>query len=320
MGIGIGAVHCLAPEKRVRIADLPACAGLEAEALASLQACGVRTVAIHPDTDACELAIRACRELLADHPHEPDFLIHIESRASERLAGSDACRVQAGAGLTSAVPFTVGGLACVGPSAAWALAHDLLLADPARRSILLAFGTRPAEDKRIRYPASVLGDGAFAMTIVREGRPALKASRMSADGSFNDRVHVDYVKAPWHEWGAERAVRERLGFDLAMESRTRLAQLVDETLTDAGLARDDVAAAVLQNLPADASPFFEQALGLPIHPICAEQLAERGNLGPMGAVLSLDRLLTTAGLRSGDHVLILSRSRGAAWAVTLWEA
>ncbi|WP_329174659.1 3-oxoacyl-[acyl-carrier-protein] synthase III C-terminal domain-containing protein [Streptomyces sp. NBC_01477] len=318
MSIGIGAIHCLLPQDRVSVTDLPEFAGQQDVEPGSADISGVRTVSVSTDDSACDLAVRACRELLAAHPGEPDLMIQIASRPAEALPGSDAHRIHNRVGLTSAFPFTVGGLGCAGASVAAALARDLLLADPARHSVLLAYGSRPADGDRVRYPVAVVGDGAFAMTIARGGRPVLKAHRMQADGIFNDLYRVDHKRAPGQEWSEENALKGGY-FELATQSRTRMSALVDETLSDAGLTKDDIAATLMPNVTASAYQFYEQALGLPIHPVCGKHLAEVGHLGPIDVILNLHRLPAEGDLSSADHVLVLSNARYATWAVTLWE-
>ncbi|MDR3032884.1 MAG: 3-oxoacyl-ACP synthase [Kitasatospora sp.] len=319
MSIGIGAVHCLLPEQRVVVADLPELARLDEEELKFADRAGVRTVGVFPDTEPTELAARACRELIAVHPVDPDLVIHIGSRAPDVLIGSDAGKIAHLAGLTSTFPFTVDGLGCAGSSAAWGLGRDLLLGDPDRESVLITYGSRPTGVDRVRNPVTVIGDGAFAMTLVRGGRPVLKAHRMEADSSFHDLFKVDYKNTPRSQWREECANNDRYSFELAMHSRTRLSGLVDRVLADAGLAKDDVTATLMQNVTASAYQFYERTLDLPIHRICAVHLAELGHLGAMDVVLNLDRLLAVGGLERGDHVLVLSNSPVAAWTVTLWE-
>lgn len=327
-GIGIGAIHCVLPADRAPVAALPELARLGPAEREFVASAGVRTVGVFPDTDAADLAARACRELLAgsgkdsdagagDRP-EPDLLIMVSPRAPDTLIGSDAARVQATAGLDSTFTFAVDGLGCAGASVAWALARDLLVADPARDSILIAFASRPAGTDRIRYPVTVIGDGAFAMTMVRSGRPALRAHRMWTDGTFHDLFHIDYKRTPWREWREECRSTFRYSFELAMHSRLRLGKLVDAVLADAGITRDRVAATVMQNVTASAYDFYEHLLGLPIHPLCRPHLAELGHLGAMDVVLNLDRLLATGAVTDGDLVLVLNNSP-VAWAVTLWE-
>ena len=257
--------------------------------------------------------------MLAGDGIEPDLLLLVGARAPDVLLGSDPCRVQADTKLASTFSFTVDGLGCAGSSAAWALARDLLVADPSRESVLITHASRPTGVDRVRYPVTVIGDGAYAMTIVRCGRPVLRAHRMQTDGSFHDLFRVDYKQSPWYEWREECASPDRYRFELAMHSRLRLGKLVDQVLADARVDKGDVAATLMQNVTASAFDFYSSLLGLPIDPVCRENLSGLGHLGAMDVVLNLDRLLASGRLGEGDLVLMLNNSPVAAWAVTLWE-
>lgn len=316
-GIGIGGIRCVLPDAFVDVAALPEIALLGSEEAEFAAASGVRRVGVFGDgTTTAELAARACRELA---PADADVLLLVAPRAPDVLLGSDACRVQAESKLSPAFAFTVDGLGCTGSSAAWGLARDLLVADPAREAVVIAHASRPTGPDRVRYPVTVIGDGAYAMTIVRGGRPVLRAHRMRTDGEFHDLFRVDYKKVPWYEWREECASPDRYRFELAMHSRLRLAGLVDEVLAEAGVGKDGVAATLMQNVTAGAYEFYESLLGLPIHPVCRQALESHGHLGAMDVVLNLDRLLATGQLAAGDLVLVLNNSPVAAWAATLWE-
>jgi 3-oxoacyl-[acyl-carrier-protein] synthase-3 len=316
VSVGIGAVHCVLPDKLVTVAELPEFSLLGKEEADFAAGSGVRTVGVFPDAPAAELAAEACRGLAAG---QADVLLLVAPRAPDVLLGSDAGRVQAGCGLRPGFAFTVDGLGCTGSSAAWGLAADLLAADPARETVLIAHASRPTGVDRIRYPVTVIGDGACAMTIVRGGRPVLRSHRIRTDGSFHDLFRVDYKAVPAYEWREECDSPDRYRFELAMRSRLELGALVDEVLTDAGVGRDAVAATVMQNVTGSAYEFYTSLLGLPIHPLCAEHLAAYGHLGAMDVVLNLDRLLATGELSTGDLVLVLNNSPVAAWSATLWE-
>lgn len=324
-GIGIGAIHCVLPPERVKVSELPEIELLGHDEARFVQECGIDTVGVLTDAANGELAAQACRELLAADGsddrsrRDPDLLMMVGPRSPDVLLGSDVCRVQADLGLESTFAFTVDGLGCTGSSAAWALARDLLVADPRRDSVLITHASRPTGADRVRYPVTVIGDGAYAMTMVRGGRPVLRAHRMETDGSFHDLFRVDYKQAPWYEWREECQSPDRYRFEMAMHSRMRLSRMVDEVLAEAGLDRGRVTAAVMQNVTASAFEFYETLLGIPIHPVCRTHLADYGHLGAMDVVLNLDRLLASGDVSTGDHVLILNNSPVAAWAVTLWQ-
>jgi 3-oxoacyl-[acyl-carrier-protein] synthase-3 len=317
--IGIGAVHCLLPRQRVPVAELPELATLGHEEVEFVGSSGIRTVGVFPDAPASEWAVRACRALPLDSSDQPDVMVLVAPRSPDVLLGSDAGRVQADGKLTPQLWFTVDGLGCAGSSAAWGLARDLLVADRDRRSVLIVHTSRPTGADRVRYPVTVIGDGAFAMTMVRGGRPVLRAHRVRTDGSFHDLFRVDYRQAPWYEWREECASPDRYRFELAMCTRGLLGPLVDQVLADAGVTRDRIAATVMQNLTAAGYAFHETLLRLPIHRLCATHLGEYGHLGAMDVVLNLDRLLAGGSVASGDLVLVVNNSPVAAWAVSLWE-
>lgn len=321
--VGLGRTRIALPERLVPVKELPEFAELGHEEAEFVAGSGIGTVGVFDDLSAGELAARVTRELHEEVRREggpdPDVLLLVAPRAPDVLLGSDVCRVQHDAGLSSAFAFTVDGVGCVGSSAAWALGRDLLLADPSRRSVTIAHASRPTGADRVRYPVTVIGDGAYATTLVRGGRPVLRAHRMETDGSFHDLFGVDYKQVPWYEWREECASPDRYRFELAMHSRQRIARLVDETLADAGVTRADVTTTLMQNVTAGAFTFYETLLDLPIHQVCRDQLTASGHLGAMDVVLNLERLLAGAELAEGDLVLVLNNSPVAAWAVTLWE-
>jgi 3-oxoacyl-[acyl-carrier-protein] synthase III len=317
--IGLGAIHCVLPEEQVAVTDLPELDSLGRAEAEFATSCGIRTVTTFDDLAPATLAARACRELAERGSAPTDVLVLVGPRAPEVLLGSDACRVQAESGLEPAFAFTLDGLGCAGSSAAWGLARDMLLADPARQGVLIAHASRPTAIDRVRYPVTVVGDGAFAMTLVRDGRPVLRAHRMETDGAFHDLFRVDYKQAPWYEWREECDSPDRYRFELALHSKLRLTRLADGVLADAGVGRRDVGATLMQNLTAAAYDFYESLLGLPIHQVCRDNLAGCGHLGAMDVALNLDRLLAAGDLERGELVLVLNNSPVAAWAATLWE-
>jgi 3-oxoacyl-[acyl-carrier-protein] synthase-3 len=295
--VGIGAIRCILPEKREAVTDLTEFPALGHDEAEFARGSGVSTVGVFDGTTAAELTARACRDLVADGARQPDSLVVVAPRAPEVLLGSDACRVQAEAGLGSA--FAV--------------------ADPTRQAVMIAHGSRPTGLDRIRYPVTVIGDGAYAMTVVRGGRPVLRAHRMQTDGTFHDLFRVDYKRAPWYEWREECQSPDRYRFDLAMHSRLRIGALVEAVLADAGVDRRAVAATLMQNVTAGAFDFYEKLLGLAVHDVCRGNLAQWGHLGAMDVVLNLHHLLSGGAVAPGDLVLVLNNSPVAAWAVTLWE-
>src|SRR5207247_9370968 len=121
--------------------------------------------------------------------------------------------------------------------AAWAAARDRRGGDRRRRSFLLAHASRPTGLARVRYPVTVIGDGAYAMTVVRGGRPVLRAHQAATDGSFHDLFRVDYRNAPWYEWRGEWDSPARYRFELAGHTQPGRGGLCEWALDVVGVHR-----------------------------------------------------------------------------------
>lgn len=316
--IGIGDIGILLPDRFVTPAELAEAEQLDSHQREFVERTGVQTVGVL-DEEARALAARAVRTLVADTGADPDVLVLAAPRSPDVLLGSDVAAVQAAAGLRRAFGFTVDGLGCVGSSAAWALGADLLRADPSRSSVVIAHASRPTGPDRVRFPVTVVGDGACAMTLAPGERPVLRAHRAEMDGQFHDLFRVDYKAGPAYEWREVCDNVDEYQFKLALHSRDRLKRLVDQVLVDAGVDAGRVAATLMQNVTVGAFDFYESLLSLNIHDVCRENLRRYGHLGAMDVVLNLRDLLAGGDLARGDLVLVLNNSQVAAWAVTLWE-
>ncbi|MGW9169984.1 3-oxoacyl-[acyl-carrier-protein] synthase III C-terminal domain-containing protein [Streptomyces decoyicus] len=312
--IGIGEIYCLLPESTLPIGEIEP----EADA-AFVTASGAQRVGVFPGLSQSDLAAEACRRLLGTGDRSADMLLHCAGRAPDTLLGSDATKVQHAAGLSAGMAFTVDGLGCVGSSAAWGLGRDLLHADPARSRIVITHGSKPTGRLRVRPPVTVVGDGAFAMILVRGGRPVLEAHALETEGSYHDLFKVDYKRTPWHSWAEECSDPARYTFELALESRNRLAALTERVLDAAAVTLADVGAVLMQNVSARAFDFYGDLLGTPIHPVCRDVFERYGHLGAMDVVANLDALLKTGDIGPGDRVLILNNSAVAAWSASLWR-
>ncbi|HTJ66850.1 MAG TPA: 3-oxoacyl-[acyl-carrier-protein] synthase III C-terminal domain-containing protein [Actinospica sp.] len=317
-GIGIGHIHCLLPTELTEVSKLPENEAFGSAELDFVRGCGIETVGVI-EQDAGPLATQAVTELMAQGAAEPEVILLVAGRAPDVLLGSEAARIQSEAKLGKAFALTVDGMGCVGSSAAWSLGADLLRADPSRSSVLIAHASRPTGPDRVRPPVTVVGDGAFAMTLVRGGRPVLRAHRAETDGSFHDLFEVRYKEGPWYEWREECADPDRYRFELALHSRLRLGRLVEQVLEDAGTILDQVGAVLMQNVTQSAYSFYRDLLGAEIHPVCGRNLARYGHLGAMDVVLNLRDLLAEEAVQPGELVLVLNNSPVAAWAATLWE-
>ena len=176
--VGLGAVHCLLPEQKLTVAELPEFADLDREAADFALSCGIDTVGAFDDAARASWPPRPSGSSPSGSRSSRTCCCSSAPRAPDVLLGSDAGRVHADSGVDVTFSFTVDGLGCTGSSAAWALGRDLSWPATAPRGVLIAHASRPTAVDRVRFPVTVIGDGAFALTLVPGGRPALRAHRM----------------------------------------------------------------------------------------------------------------------------------------------
>ncbi|MFJ2862504.1 3-oxoacyl-[acyl-carrier-protein] synthase III C-terminal domain-containing protein [Kitasatospora sp. NPDC087314] len=310
------------PEHRVPVGELPEVAGLDAERRTVLAGLGIDTVAVDRDLGPTGLAERAARSALARAglaAQDLSALIVVDSRAPETLLSSEATRLQARLGAEQAVTFGVGGLGCVSIGPALLAARGLLAADPDVRHVLVAHASTPATPGRYRHPVTVNGDAGQALLLARTGPARVLDLVQETNGAYWDLFRVDYRDRPWESWQEECRDLPGYSFRLAVETRNRLAALLDRLLKRHGLDRADIAGYASQNLSAGGLRFLAESLGVELLPECRENLARYGHLGPNDVFLNLWTALANGRLAEGDRVVLVNVSPVAAWNLLLVE-
>ncbi|GAA2213557.1 3-oxoacyl-ACP synthase [Nonomuraea monospora] len=314
--IGLSAVEIAVPEGKLTLAEVLAAPGRSEQDLATIRALGIRELPVIRDEEGAHaLAVTAARRLLARHglaADRLDVLVHIPARVPEKLMASEVTRVQADLGASGATCLSTGDLGCASSSAALLIARSLLTANPGWHNALITHGSVAPTGDRYRRPVTLSGDAGVAALLTREPRYAIEDLRLRSDGRFWDLFAIDYLDRPRDAWiEACSSVRD-YSFTLAVQSRNVLRDLTREVLGDAGGA-DHV---VMQNLSSGAFGFYEQALGLKISPVCRDNLARYGHLGPADVLVNLGSLDALP----GERVLVLNNSPSAAWSAALLRA
>lgn len=318
MSIGIGEIKYVLG-RPTKAADVLDDANLSAEASAFAESAGVDFISVLDDTDIAPLVGRTCALLYDGRGGSPDAVVMCGPRYPDTLLGSDVCSAVHASGLVSHNVFTVDGLGCAGSSAAWALAQDLLTADPQRDEVVVTYGSLPVQRQRVRPPVTIIGDGAFAMTIVRDGTPTLLAHRSEIDGQYAGLFKADYKSEGPNRWKEVCTSPETYGFTFTIQSRKVLNRLLDGALADAGLSRSDVSTVLMQNVTSTAFDVYESSLKLRIDDVCRENLSSYGHLGAMDVVLNIARLLDSGTVAAGDVFAVVNTAPVGVWTVTLFQ-
>jgi 3-oxoacyl-[acyl-carrier-protein] synthase-3 len=317
----LDAIEVVVPQHRLGIAELPEYHALPGADRELVDGFGIDRVAVAGEEPA-ELAEVAVRRLLATGgvmPDEISALIVLGSRAPRYLVASEATRIQQACGLIRAMSFTITDLGCATVSAALLTARALVESTPDCDKVVIAHGCRPPGPGRIRLPVTVNGDGGLAALVTARGRFRLVDIAVETDGRYHDLFRVDYRDRPAAEWAEVCADRTRYSFQLAVESRNRLARLNDRVLTRHGLRMSDVDHVVMQNVSVGAYRFYEDALDVSIAKVCRENLTGLGHLGPIDVLANLASGVASGEFRPGDLVLVMNNSPAAAWSSMLVE-
>lgn len=317
--LAVRAVTDFWPDRVTALSDLPELAELSEDRRQTCLGLGIDRVRADPRYDAVELAAGAGGKLLSETGATPGALLVIGSRAPERLMSSEATRLQALLGLTDALTFSVGGLGCVSLTPALLTARGLLAADPELDQVLVVHGSKPPMPRRYRHPVTVSGDGGQAVLLSRTGPVRVLDIAQATNGDYWDLYTVDFRDRAPADWSEECADPRRYSFQLAMEGRTRLRDLYRELLDRNGMTPADVTCHVSQNLSAGAFRFTEEALGVRLSPVCANNLASYGHLGPNDVLLNLYSAIAEGELPAGSRAVVFNASPVAAWSLLLVE-
>jgi 3-oxoacyl-[acyl-carrier-protein] synthase-3 len=318
--IALAATAWYLPETSVAVAELPELAALSERERATCAALGIDRVPAADSLTAADLAVRAGRRVLATaglDPADVDVVLTVEPRAPQTLVSSEATRLQELLGARRAMAFSVGGLGCASISPALLTASGLLRADPGLETVLVLHGSKPATPGRYRHPVTVNGDSGGALLLGRRGPVRVRDVLLETNGAYADLFRVEYRDRPFPRWREECTDPPAYSFRLAVETRNRLRALVARLLDRNGLRPADVACYLTQNLSTAAFRSWSEALGEPIAPVCAGNLARYGHLGPNDVFLNFSAAREQGQLADGDRAVLLNISPAAAWSALL---
>ncbi|RSM44581.1 3-oxoacyl-ACP synthase [Amycolatopsis balhimycina DSM 5908] len=315
--IALAASAWYLPETSLAVSELPSLSEAERAICAAL---GIDRVPADDTLTAADLAARAGRRALAAaglDAHDVDVVLTVEPRAPQTLVSSEATRLQEMLGAGRAMAFSVGGLGCASLTPALLAASGLLRADPDLANVLVLHGSKPATPGRYRHPVTVNGDSGGALLLGRSGAVRIRDILLETNGAYADLFHVEYRDEPYPRWREECTDQATYSFRLAVETRNRLRSLVTRLLDRNGLGPADITCYLTQNLSTAAFRSWSEAIGAPISPVCPENLARYGHLGPNDVFFNLSSAREQGQFTDGDRAVLLNISPAAAWSALL---
>lgn len=286
--------------------------------------------AVAGDIPAPELALRAARSAIARSgrsPAELDLLLYASTwqQGPEGWPPHAYLQRHLDRDRILATHLRQG---CNGMFAALELAAGYLRADSGRRAALLVaadnYGT-PLADRWRMGQSYIAGDAGSALVLDTEPGFARLLSVCSASVSAAEEMHraaeplfpPGITEGRPLNFGAhteryrQRAVGDGTGTGVLVTVHQRLAEVIDQSLAEAGITMDDVTrVAVMNHSQSITEQVCEAALGLPLSRSAWEFGRNVGHCGASDQVLALDHLVLTRELGPGDHLLMLGQGPG----------
>lgn len=202
-------------------------------------------------------------------------------------------------------------------------AHDLIVADHAVDTVLIAGGYRNSDlidytDPNVRFLFN-LGAGGGAAVVQRSTKGhAILGSAIRTDGSFSEDVIVPVggTRRPFtpDNVGEYRLqVPDPAGMKARLEERSlrHFVGVVEDALARSNLTANDLAHVAMLHMKRSAHDSVLERLGLGGER--SIYLSDYGHLGQVDQILSL-RLAADAGaLQAGDHAVLVAAGIGYVW-------
>ncbi len=277
-----------------------------------------------PDDHPTAMGVWAAERALADAgvgPGDVDVLVSMTEEYKEYPVWTAGIKLAHDLGAKKAYAYDVGqkcGTAVLGLK----LARDMIVADPAVNTVLVAGGYRNVDlvdlsDPNVRFMYN-LGAGGAAFVVQRNRGHELLGSAFRTDGSFSLDVLVPVGGTVTPITAANLGdyrlrVTDPAGMKERLEAKSmdNFVGVVEDAVVRSGAALSDVAYVAMLHVKRSAHDALLQRLGVP-----AERsiyLDTYGHIGQVDQALSLELARRAGILKSGDLVVLVAAGVGYVW-------
>ncbi|GAB1418168.1 ketoacyl-ACP synthase III [Bacteroidales bacterium] len=270
------------------------------------------------------LAALDCLKNTGIDPLEIDLIISIGEEWKEFPLTTTGIYIQHRIGATNAWAFDLQQRCCT-TVAAMKIARDMMMADPALNTVMIAGGYRNGDFIDYTDPAVSfmfnLGAGGGALILKRNyGRNLLLGTHIITDGSMARDAGVEYggTEKPITCQVADIAYKSLRVFDekhmkdrLNEVSMDNWMKCIDQAFAKSGIAQTELS--YLASLHFKRSMYFGfvQSLGLNVNQTI--YLENYGHLGQIDQILSVHLGLKEGKIRAGSIVAMIAAGIGYAW-------
>lgn len=243
-------------------------------------------------------------------------LIVLATATPDQTFPATATIVQHELGCNGGIAFDVAAV-CSGFLYAMATADSMLRTGMARCALVIGAETfSRILDWEDRTTCVLFGDGAGAIVLeaqdVAEGGAGLLATRLHADGAHNQLLYVDGGPSTTGTVGHLRMK----GREVFRHAVVNLADVLKETLDQAGFSASDIDWVVPHQANARILDATARKLGLPIERVIVT-VDQHANTSAASVPLAYDTAVRDGRIKPGDLVMFEAMGGGFTWGATL---
>ncbi len=246
-------------------------------------------------------------------PLEETDLIIVATSTPDLIYPSTACLVQKKLGLRNgAAAFDVQAV-CSGFVYALSIADQYLKSGAARQALVIGADMNSRIlDWTDRSTCVLFGDGAGAVVLRRGDAPGIHKTLLHADGNYSEHLQVPSgVSRPTNDPYIRMRGNEVFKFAVNM-----MEQIVEETLADTGLTKNDIDWLVPHQANQRIISTTAKKLGLSMDKVILT-VAEHGNTSAASIPLALHSAVSAGRIKAGDIMLLESVGGGFTWGAAL---
>ena len=265
-----------------------------------------------PDETTATLAADAAKAALAAagrHAQDIDLIV-LATATPDQTFPASATKVQAMLGIDDCVAFDVAAV-CSGFLYALQVADSMIRAGSARRALVIGAETfSRILDWEDRGTCVLFGDGAGAVVLEGEvdGTRGVLATRLHADGRYNELLYVDGGPSTTGTVGKLRMK----GREVFRHAVVNLAAVMTETLAMAGLSTKDVDWVVPHQANARILDATARKLGLDPAQVVVT-VDQHANTSAASVPLALDTAVRDGRIKPGQLIVLEAMGGGFTW-------